>query len=427
MKTKKLLPLLVSLVFLIMTACSGSGTSEGDSDSNQPVELVYWTWIKEEGHLGKLIDQYEAENTHVTIKVQEAGMGDVRDNLQTSLAAGSGAPDIINLEIGFVDKFLGAPQYFHNLSDYGADDIKSNYLDWKWNQGVAGTGEVIALPMDVGPMAMSYRTDLFELAGLPTDAEGIQTELNTWEKLIDAGVKLKAATGKPMFDSVEYLFYAMIAQTEERYFDKESGELMIETNEAVKRAWDLSVSAVKQGITGNIAPWTPEWGTAMNNGDFAVLLTPSWLSGYLKTNAADAKGKWSLTMMPEGGGNMGGSFYALPKEGKHPDEAYKFIQWMSAPEQQLEFFKEDEGFFPSTPSVYSDAVFQDNVDEYYGTSIGAIFSEAAEQMPPAYQGPDYLVAQNAIVAALKSIESGGADPEQAWTEMLDKLTRELGR
>ncbi|GAF20371.1 sugar binding secreted protein [Bacillus sp. JCM 19046] len=74
---------------------------------------------------------------------------------------------------------------FYDLSEYGATDLEGDYLDWKWQQASSDDGSVIGIPTDIGPMAMAYRVDLFEEAGLPTDPDEVAEVMSTWDDYIE--------------------------------------------------------------------------------------------------------------------------------------------------------------------------------------------------------------------------------------------------
>src|SRR5690625_7170554 len=93
---------------------------------------------------------------------------------------------------------------------------------------------------------------------------------------------------------------------------------------------------LQEDLVGKNELWTPEWGSSMAEGSYATLIgAPAWMIANVKENAPDAAGKWSLTTIPEGAGNWGGSFMTIPKESDHPEEAFAFISWLTSPEIQL--------------------------------------------------------------------------------------------
>ena len=159
---------LVGIAALALTACGSGSDDEGDksssSDEKVTLKVSYW------GNFGlkELEPVYEAANPNIDIVLDEGDYNEQHENLQKFLVAGSGAADIAAIDEGFTESFRAQADKFVNLNDMGADQYKDKYLEWKWNQVTSPDGEsVIGLGTDVGGMAMCYRKDLFEKAGLP--------------------------------------------------------------------------------------------------------------------------------------------------------------------------------------------------------------------------------------------------------------------
>ena len=413
----------VIMLMFVLAACGGSGSSGKKGDSSN-VELNIWTY----GNAGYdvLAKEYMAENPNVTININEGEMEDMHNNLFTSISAGSGAPDIAMIEVSQIAKFLRSEDQFYNLNDYGAKDLAGNFLDWKWAQAqnVDGTFQ-IGLPTDIGPTTMFYRKDVMEAAGLPTDPDELATEISTWEEFYEAAKKIKEATGKPITDSPELMFNAIRDQKEQQYFS-EDDELIIE--DTVKEAYDYTTKMIKEGLVGKNELWTPEWGSAMADGSYATLIgAPAWMISQVKGNAPDAGGEWSLTTIPEGAGNWGGSFLTIPKESKHPEEAFAFIKWLTSEETQLKSFT-NNGLFPSTPGVYENEEFLATTDEYFSDAPTAkIFAEAAESVKTVYMGVNYSIVNTELITALINVAVEGTDPQDEWDQAVERIHAQLER
>lgn len=430
---KKFLVLSSVLVLMFaLVACSGSNEksngnsgNSGDGDSKKQVTLDFWVF----GSFGfeKLAEQYEAENPHVKIKFNFAEMNDMHNNLFTAIASGSGAPDVTMIEVSQIAKFAAASDKFYNLYDFGAGDLEDQYLDWTWKNGTSPDGKaLVGIPSDIGPTAMFYRTDVFEAAGLPTDPEEVATLMSTWEDFAAVAKTIKEKTGKNIVDGPELLFNALRDQAPEQYFN-EKDELIIETSPYVKEAYDFATNLIQEGVIGENNLWTPEWGAAMADGSYGVLLAPSWMTNVIKGNAPDAGGQWSATTMPEGAGNWGGSFIAIPKQSKNAEEAYKFVAWLSSPETQLKSFL-NAGLFPSAPSVYENEEFLATTDEYFSNAPTAkIFSDAAQSVKPVYMGKNYAIVNAELVTALTNVAVSGKDPQAEWDAAVDRIKKQLER
>src|SRR5258705_8368517 len=147
-----------------------------------------------------LVKQYEA-NTGIKVELRKtAQLGDYRPKLVRYLATGKGAGDVVALEEGILNEFKINPANWVDLAPL-VGDLSGNYLPWKWELGKAPDGKLIGLPTDVGSLAVCYRRDLFQAAGLETDRDKVSALWPTWDKFIETANKYRAATGKGLLDS----------------------------------------------------------------------------------------------------------------------------------------------------------------------------------------------------------------------------------
>lgn len=410
-----------------LAACSSSNdpsSSETSQNTNTPVKLTYWN--TNGPGLDGLIKQYQDENKNITLDVQ-IDEANHKQNLLTALSAGSGAPDIVILTVDDIPQFK-KEDYFYNLKDFGADELQKDYLDSRWKQGTSADGSFIfGIPTDSGPMAMMYRIELFEQAGLPTDREEVSKLAATWDGYVKLGETIKEKTGKPLTtDAFFGAFLPKIQQGGEFTFFDKDGHLTMDTNPAVKEAWDFSVKLAQAGLTAQQPDFSNDWKVGLDTGDFATMFAPPWMLGLVKQNAPNAKGKWDVAMMPGGSANWGGSFLLIPKQSKHAKEAYAFIKWVLAPEQQLAVY-ETNGNFPSTPSVYKDEAFTTKKDDFFnGAPVGEIYPKAAEQVTLMDSINNWTTITSEIEQQLPNVEKG-ADPEKTWAELVSKVKSTLAR
>ncbi|MCL6458230.1 MAG: extracellular solute-binding protein [Gorillibacterium sp.] len=372
-----------------------------------------------------LIEDYQTVHPELAIHIQTSTFTQLPAKLQTALAAGYAAPDLAMVEISYLERFKQFPDYFYNLQDYGADELSARFLDWKWEQVLNKDRDFIyGLPTDIGPYAMLYRSDLFALSGLPTKPEAVAESINTWDKFLVAGAQVRAKTGKAFINDLENLYRAILGQSNLRYYDPISDELIMDTNPEVRQAWNYALEAHKLNLSADIAIDTQRWGKGLLTGDFAVMLCPAWMIGSIKTSAPTASGLWNITEMPGNSANRGGSFLTLPKTGEYPKEAYALAKWLTSPEQQLAAFM-NEGTFPSTPEVYDSPAIRDFHDPYFGNApIGQTYSESAKKVIPSYYGPHHADVETDILEHLTLVDQGKLDPDESW-DIIVKRAKEI--
>lgn len=147
---KKTIALIGAVAMLSSVAACGS-TSAGDGgstgSSDKKVELTVWSW---DSTLPRTVKGFEAKNPNIKVKVTNAGTNkDEYNALSNAIEAGSGAPDIAQIE------YYALPEYvirghLENLSDLGASDFKDFYTPGTWSSVNINDG-VYALPMDFRP------------------------------------------------------------------------------------------------------------------------------------------------------------------------------------------------------------------------------------------------------------------------------------
>ncbi|KAK1179419.1 extracellular solute-binding protein [Streptomyces sp. NBS 14/10] len=365
-----------------------------------------------------LYDEYM--KLHPDINIEETSIErneNYYPQLLTHLGAGSGLADIQAIEIANITEITTTQaDKFVDLSK--APGVKKdNWLDWKWAQGTTKDGKTIGLGTDIGPMAVCYRKDLFQQAGLPTDRNEVaKLWAGDWNKYIETGKRyMKKAPGDTTFvDSAGGVYNAVISSNAKRYYD-ESGKVIYKDSPAVKEAWDLATTASQDKLTAKLQQFQKSWDQAFSNGKFATVSCPPWMLGHIKEKAGDkAKDKWDVAAAPKPG-NWGGSFIGVPTASKHQEEAMKLAAWLTAPEQQAKVF-EKQASWPSSQAAYSLPAVADAKHPYFGNApTGKIFAEAAKGIPTQVLGPkDQIIGSNIADIGLLQVDQQGKSPKDAW-------------
>jgi cellobiose transport system substrate-binding protein len=424
----RLLVPIVSAAMLMLAACGGGSTesSSGTQGSAAPGEKIKLT-VGLFGDFGfkPLYEEFKKTHPNVEIEERQAAFADHHTNLAARIATGAGAADVEAIEVGYISSFTPQADKFVNLADYGAAERQKDYLDWKWQQGLAKDGKtIIGLGTDVGGLAMCYRTDLFKEAGLPTDRDEVSKLWPTWEQYIETGKKFtaNAPKGARFFDSPGEIMRAIIAQAPVGVYDAQDN-IVVGTNPDVKRAWDLSMQMIDADLSAKIGAFTPEWNTGFAKGSFATVVCPAWMTAYIQDQAKNAAGKWDIAAVPGGAGNSGGTHLTVPKQGKHHKEAAELVMFLTTPENQARVFKE-VGNFPSIPALYDQPDIQNFTKEFFNDApVGKIFSDAARNLKPQHLGPKEGDVRTAIGNGITRVEQGKQTPDEAWRQVLKDVEK----
>jgi cellobiose transport system substrate-binding protein len=366
-----------------------------------------------------LYKKFEASHPGIKIREEIKSYPDHHSALAKYLATGSGAADVSAVEVGFISQFKARPQNFVNLRQFGAGKLKSRWLLWKWQQSLGRRGEQIGLGTDVGSLAICYRRDLFQKAGLPTGRTAVSKLWPTWQAFMATGrrYQAQAPSGTRFFDSGSNVFNAMVAQLNPAYYDG-SGKVIVSTNPAVKRAWNLTMDGVRQGLSAGLAAFSNEWNTGYKRGAFATVTCPAWMMGYIQGQAPATKGKWDIAAVPGGGGNWGGSFLTTPKQSDHAKEAYELIQFLTSPSSQAYVFKQT-GNLPSQPALYASKAVASFKNPFFNNApVGQIFTTSAKKLKPQMTGPNQGDIQTASSRAIERVEQKKQSADASWKQFL---------
>ncbi|GAA4019363.1 extracellular solute-binding protein [Streptomyces sp. NBC_01352] len=394
----------------------GDGSSSGEGGGGKTtitLGLFGTQGFKEAG----LYAEYEKLNPKIKIAENVVERNEnYYPALVNHLTTNSGLQDIQAVEVGNIAEVVNTQAAkLMDLSKVSGVQ-SSNWLDWKWKQATTKDGQTIGLGTDVGPMAICYRKDLFEQAGLPADREAVsKLWAGSWEQFVEVGkdYQAKAPKGTTFLDSPGGLLNAIVSGESEKFYDA-SGEVIYKTNPAIKKAFDLTAQAAEDGLIGNQTQFQPAWDTTIANSKFAAMSCPPWMLGYIKGKSKpEAAGKWDVATSPKPG-NWGGTFLAVPKSGKNTDEAAKLAAWLTAPEQQAKLFAK-QGSFPSAPAAYSLPQVTGAKNTMTGDApIGTLFAEAAKQIPAQVIGPKDQIIQQGLTDNGVILVTQGKSAKEAW-------------
>jgi cellobiose transport system substrate-binding protein len=401
------------------TALGGLATGCAVPAGSTGRNMVLWYWSG--GLSDTVVEEAKARyGKDVDLKAQQIG-GYYRSKLITTLAGRAHIPDIAGLKGEDMASYLPNADQFVDLRTLGAEKLKSRYLDWKWQQGVADDGSLVGFPIDVGPVVHYYQPAVFEKAGLPHEPADVSRELDTWEKFFAAGERLrKRVPGAFLLTDVGSVFEMSLGQGTTRFVDQDRH--FIGDGRHVRACWDRAVEAGRRGLVSDIVSGTPDWNSAAERGLLPSQLNASWAAGDLKLGLPKTKGRWRVAECPGGPSNVGGSFLAITKACREPERAFEIITWMLDADNQAQGFV-DAGLFPSTPASYAMSKLREP-DPFFGGQITMdVYGPAAERIPVAYNSPYDIALGQPVRDEIKNVGVLGKDPDKAWKDAMGKCRR----
>lgn len=439
---KKTIALIGAVAMLSSVAACGStsaGNSGSTGSSDKKIELTVWSW---DSTLPRTVKGFEAKNPNIKVKVTNAGTNkDEYNALSNAIEAGSGAPDIAQIE------YYALPEYvirghLENLSDLGASDFKDFYTPGTWSSVSINDG-VYALPMDSGPMAWFYNKDVFDKAGVDP------TQVRTWDDFYEAAKKIRAVDSyitsdsgdAGFFDSMTWLAGATPFETSK---DGETVTINLTGDKNVKTFTDFWQKLLDEGLLDTkTAGWSEDWFKGMVDGSIASLFTGAWMPANLANSAADGAGKWRVTQMPTADGSTtnsenGGSSLAVLASTKKADAAYQFIEYANHGDGVAT--RVAGGAFPADKASMESDSFKntttvknadgEDVDYFGGQKYNEVLAQAAENVSSDYQFLPYEVKARTIFGDYLGKSYTGdqklTDGIAAWQKALQDYGKDQG-
>jgi multiple sugar transport system substrate-binding protein len=389
--------------------------------------LTVWAW---DNTVKDVAAGFEKKYPNVKINLVNAGTGDKQYTaLQNAVAAGSGVPDVAQIEYYALLQFALAKS-LANISGLGAAGLKSSFTPGPWN-AVTPNGGVFGLPLDSGPMALFYNKEVFDKYGIAVPT--------TWEQYVEAARKLHKANPKAYLtgDTGDAGFTtSMIWQAGGKPYQVDGTNVTINfTDPGAAKFATTWQPMITEKLVAPIPPWTDEWFKALGDGTIASLPTGAWMPGNLASGAAAASGKWQVAPMPqwEAGGaasaeNGGSSLGVLDKSANKP-LAYAFVKYASVEEGKDLRIK--GGAFPSTVADLQNPEFLATPFPYFGgQKANEIFAKSAQEVVTGWSYLPFQVYANSIFndTVGKAYVSGTtlADGLKAWQDASAKYGTEQG-
>ncbi|MDR0286012.1 MAG: extracellular solute-binding protein [Propionibacteriaceae bacterium] len=347
--------------------------SDFDKAMATPTTLTFWTWVND---IQNQIDLFTAKYPAIKVEVVNAGQGGPEyQKLRTAIEAGSGAPDVAQIEYQYLSSFRLTNDLL-DLKPY-VGDITGEFPGWIASQ-IGGNGGIWGVPQDTGPMGFLYRTDLLQAAGLKTPA--------TWAEFGTAATAYHTATGNYLTDmpgndpgQLVGLFWQAGARP--FAYDGDKTVTIDLTSDKVNQVLEFWQPLVDNGAVATDPDFTDQWYQGLANGTYASWLTAAWGPLFLQGTAGDTSGKWGAAPLPQWqtgapvSGNWGGSTDAVLASSPNPVAAAELARFINLEKAPALTLANEQFLFPAMTSILGAPEFADATSDFYGgQKVNALFA-----------------------------------------------------
>ncbi|WP_293113084.1 ABC transporter substrate-binding protein [Moorena sp. SIO4G3] len=306
-----------------------------------------------------LVKNFELENPDIQIELIEGPLNsDLTEDLYTSaFILGDSPYDLINMDVIWAPKFAAAG-WLLDLSDRVSKEYLKEFLDKAVDSG-RYQRKLYRIPFRSDGGILYYRQDLLEQAGFQAP--------KTFEQLVNISQQLQANHDSKwgylwqgrQYEGLSAMFVEILAGFGGFWVDPETLDVGLDQPEAIK-AVEFLRSTIKQGISppGVTTYQEEETRLLFQNGDAVFLRNWPYVWSLANQEASKVKGKIGISPMvhsPGGkaGACLGGWGLGIAKSSKHPEEAWRAIEYFTSEKAQRRYTLET-GYLPTRRKLFAD-------------------------------------------------------------------------
>ena len=399
---------------------------EAAQADTEAVEITVWDFYGDTTPIKPLIEKFESENPGIKVKFEEVGWDGFWQKLPIAISSGE-VPDVVTTGLMWAPEYKASGAYLDvmPLSEGMINGVPFEEVLPKGSLDAARDGEsVYGIPYDFDAYALYYRADLFEEAGI-TEIPG------TWEELAEAFKAVSdPATGRygvlmsSEWSSWDPYLYAFGGT----YLD-EDGKAAFNSPEAV-----ASIEFMKQMLDDESALLltadTGDTTTLVKSEQAASFINGPYMMGVLRTSAPELSGMWKVAKLPTYDGNfgthIGGVHLSIMKDAQHPEEAWKFVEFLSRTDNAITIWT-SSGAAPAQLEALESAEVTEP-DAYFSDQVAiSIFKETINEGVPNPTIAEWTQVATIVTDALNEVFIGDADIQTTMDAAAEKANEVMGK
>jgi multiple sugar transport system substrate-binding protein len=428
----------------LLAGCGGGGTPTGGGaapaasastsatvlagascKSSSGTKLTFWAWVP---GMNRAVEQFNKTHPSICVTLENPGAGLPEYTLlNNTMKAGSGAPDIAEVEFAELPSFE-VQNYLVDIAKYGAGSYQSKFVPWAWQQVSQGSS-IFAMPSDFGPVAFYYNAPLLAKHKIKPPV--------TWTEFADAATKLHKADPKAFLvnfgpSDLQWLMDLM-AQAGAAPFGYTGGDQVTInwTGPAQLKFADYWQNLINAKVVSTVNPADTRAPIDRDNGVVAAGIDSAWAPSYFAPNAKKSMGDWRAAPLPQWtpGGNVetdwGGSAYPVFKQTKHPAEAAQFAEWLTGTDEAWNILKTPpSSLFPAYTPLLNSGEFKGLSYPVSGSSKpNEVFVGAADGLAPIQWPPFMVAALNQANTTFGPVMTGKGTMRQAFQTFQGQMVK----
>jgi len=397
------------------------------------IPLTIWGWSGNEQILNRTAIETGFTTTYPNIElkpVAQAGTGAEYDLLTQAASSGSGAADLVGIEVDWGARFIPM-DILLPLNQYGAMDYANKFPAWFWNSYV-DNNTIYGIPWDAsGAGALFYRSDVFDKYGLT-----VPTTMAEW-KAVGQELKTKNSSWYLTFmppDSSQIQFEMLIdSQGGPGIFRKNTDGTWVSNLDSAEalRALNFMEDLVDTGLAKAAPMWNDEMYAEMGDDVYATVLCAQWYTSSLSTWLDMDTTHWKVAAFPQWtagtptSANRGGTSYCITTQSANPDAAWELLKWLFLSKNNARTLYQNCKYYPAYTELQTDPVVAIDDPYFGGQNVNAFI--AANSMPYVnfHASPYSNLFNTYCNAMLQEVLLGTKSPEQGLTDAKANIDRDI--
>ncbi|KAM3115924.1 ABC transporter substrate-binding protein [Phormidesmis sp. 146-33] len=417
-----------SLLFRVVTVLSAFGLSALLvilPAMSQPVVLTFLMNAPEVEPFKPIIREFEQQNPGIRLNMIEGpNASNLIEDLNTSAFLLGGSPyDLLNLDVTWVPKFAAAG-WLRELDDLVPAEELKQFLPGDINGG-RYKDKLYRLPWRTDVGMLYYRTDLLDQANLkPPETFADLTQASKALQQENAARWGYVWQGR-QYEGVAAMFIEVLQGNGGFWVDPKTNQVGLDQPKAID-ALKFLTSTIQQGVSpgGVITYQEDEARRLFQSGNTVFMRNWPYAWALLNADESPVKGKVGIRPMVHAPGYesaacQGGWGWGIASTTKHPQEAWKVVQYFTSPEVQKKLIL-NTGYLPSRRSLYDD---KDLLAKYEFFPLVLQVLDNAALRPPIAQ---YAQASDILQRYLSAALSGRMTPEDAMKSAANETRSLLG-
>jgi multiple sugar transport system substrate-binding protein len=373
--------------------------------SRDPVTITIWAMGEEGLNLEKITPRFEMENPDIKVKVVQIPWNLAYDKLITAVAGGT-APDLAQVgttwmaAFAAMDALLPLDKFIARSTIISPD----RFFAGSWNTCLV-KGKVYGIPWYVDVRVLYYRTDILQAAGF-------EHPPSTWEELFEVARVLAEKGDYGLALSPHWQeFLPFVWQA--------GGDVLNETLTRPRVTEPEFITALEFFVSlfqNGFAPIgeTIDLFEAFRTGFYPMFFSGPWMVKLISTRLPDIEGKWSVALMPKKvtrASFVGGSNWCIFSGTKYADQCWRFIEFMSRPDIQVEWYRILTSL-PAVKEAWQDPLLAE------GPMMGVFRAQLEEAVAPP-PTPAWEEIAQALITRVEEAVRGVRSPVEA-AQLLDQ-------